>query len=203
MTLLALEKESIKGNYVAFPFCDEDSGLLSLKTNPSDQGDGECLILFKVFDLQKVGGDKNELYIQDIYSYGPVNKGYGSAAMRALIRYSISKKYGKIRGVISPDDHDHISRLHHFYKKHGFQLPEGKCGDISLDLSNTAYIRSELDNQLLVEENLFIKDQLNTLNSKYKRLEQELEKLVLEKKNEPILIKFLSRIIRKTKLNIK
>ncbi|MED3924362.1 hypothetical protein P4594_04650 [Priestia megaterium] len=203
MTFLALEKETVKGNSVAFPFCNENSGLLSLKTNPSDQGDGECLILFKVFDLKKVGGDKDELYIQDIYSYGPVNEGYGSAAMRALIRYSISKKYGKIRGLISPDDHDHIPRLHHFYKKHGFQLPEGKCGETFLDLSNPAYILSQIDNQLLVEENAFIKNHYVALSNEFKKLEQELERLELEKENEPIPVKFLNRIIHKTKLNIK
>ena len=200
MPALALEKETLRGNSIVFPFCDENSGELSLRTKPSVAGDGECLILFKVLDHKKVGGDKDELYIQDIYSFGPVNEGYGSAAMRALIRYSISKKYGSIGGILSPDDQDHISRLHHFYKKHGFQLPEGLYGSISLDLSNPAYILSQLDNQLLVEENTFIKDQNASLNSEYKKLEQELERLVLEKENEPTIIKFLSRFFRKNQI---
>ncbi|MBU8855432.1 GNAT family N-acetyltransferase [Bacillus sp. FJAT-26377] len=200
MTVLPLEKEKIKGNSIVYPFCDESSGLLSLRTKPSVEGDGECLILFKVLDFKRVGRDKDAIYIQDIYSNGPVNEGYGSAAMRALIKYAISKNYDSIGGHLSPDDQDHIARLHHFYKKHGFELPEGLYGSISLDLSNASYILSQIDNQLLIEENLFIKNQISFLKSEYKKLEQELGRLVFEKENETNIIKFFRRVFRKNKI---
>lgn len=66
-----------------------------------------------------------------------------------------------------------------------------------MDLSNPSYILSQLDNQLLIEENLFIKNQITSLKCEYKKLEQELGRLVLEKENESGIIKLLRRVFKK------
>ncbi len=69
----------------------------------------------------------NYIYIHDIYSYGFINQGYGSIAMEYLIKEGkkLNKEY--LIGEISYVDHDHINRLKHFYKKHGFEIQENGC----------------------------------------------------------------------------
>ncbi|MEZ2661428.1 GNAT family N-acetyltransferase [Aneurinibacillus aneurinilyticus] len=63
------------------------------------------------------------LHIADIKIKGDcINKGYGSLMMSHLLKKARNEKNEVyfITGVISSVDADHIDRLLHFYKKHGF-----------------------------------------------------------------------------------
>jgi GNAT superfamily N-acetyltransferase len=82
--------------------------------------------------------DKHSLFIEDIQTGSYTNKGLGSAAMEALIKYARENKITYISGSISPTDWDHIERLEHFYKKHGFDVKlneQSESGSIRLDLN--------------------------------------------------------------------
>lgn len=49
-------------------------------------------------------------------------KGYGSLMMAELLKYASQIGIHIIRGNLSLVDSDHKSRLHAFYKKHGFDI---------------------------------------------------------------------------------
>lgn len=84
-----------------------------------------------------VHNDGNTINIGDIQC-NRNNKGYGSFMMKALIEYGKRNNYKSIEGWISQVDVDHIDRLHHFYRKFGFNITQNtdsiKIEDISLVL---------------------------------------------------------------------
>ena len=52
------------------------------------------------------------------------NKGYGSRMMKALLDYAKEQHFSILCGNLSVVDLDHKERLHHFYKKFGFDIIE-------------------------------------------------------------------------------
>lgn len=67
----------------------------------------------------------NSLLIGDIAPYKKrrdYNKGYGSIMINKLFEYAINNHITTICGNLSTVDLDHKDRLHHFYKKHGFEI---------------------------------------------------------------------------------
>lgn len=49
-------------------------------------------------------------------------KGYGSMMMEKLIEYTTENNFKELHGNLSKIDKDHKDRLHHFYKKFGFDI---------------------------------------------------------------------------------
>lgn len=74
---------------------------------------------------------RNQIEIMDIQNFKHINQGFGSIAMKNLIKIAKKEKVLKIYGNLSPVDHDHRNRQEHFYKKHGFII---KGNSISLQL---------------------------------------------------------------------
>ena len=52
------------------------------------------------------------------------NKGYGSMMMDKLLEYARENSYSHIYGNLAIWDLDHKERLHHFYRKFGFEITE-------------------------------------------------------------------------------
>lgn len=61
------------------------------------------------------------VHIGDIQGYEK-NNGYGSLLMKYLQKEVVKQNFTHIQGEIVSRDWDHIDRLEHFYKKHGFTV---------------------------------------------------------------------------------
>lgn len=72
------------------------------------------------------------VHIGDIQG-SEINNGYGSLLMCYLQKEVVKQNFAYIQGKIVSSDWDHIDRLEHFYKKHGFTVKldhYNKTGDI-------------------------------------------------------------------------
>ncbi|MGN0551645.1 MAG: hypothetical protein ACI4I4_07395 [Acutalibacteraceae bacterium] len=82
--------------------------------------------------------DKNSQYLKGFYIEDFLcepNKGYGSIMMKVFLNYIKEFNAEYVSGFLSPfdtKDKEHSDRLHHFYKKFGFQID--KYDNIRLSL---------------------------------------------------------------------
>jgi|GEM_PF-2196582 len=196
MKFSPLGVEYAKENEQVYTFYCETSGDIDVKQKNSDDADYLCRILVSEEEEGRTGA--KWIKIDDIYiDENDINKGYGSAAFRALVKYAINNNFLKITGWISPVDSDHIDRLEHFYEKNFCRVRinhEKQQGTFSLDLTNPEKILLKFENQVLKERvsNLeeLAKQQENRINyqkERIKELEEELE-------NENKLVKFLKKL---------
>lgn len=99
------------------------------------QDNYEEVLYIKAFDREKriatmtvfKSVNENYLKIGDISEFSNskyINKGIGSMMMEELLNYAVSNKFCEIRGELSLVDNDHKDRLHHFYRKFGFEIKE-------------------------------------------------------------------------------
>jgi GNAT superfamily N-acetyltransferase len=66
---------------------------------------------------------KDEVQLCDIRSDDEHNdKGYGSQAMPCFLKHAKDRGASRVTGRITRRDWDHIHRLVHFYRKHGFTV---------------------------------------------------------------------------------
>ena len=95
--------------------------------------DSDIILYIKVIDNDKQisrmdiikHNDENCLYIGDILRFSKnkyYNKGIGTMMMNELIDYAKMNNYHEIRGELSTVDNEHKDRLHHFYRKFGFEI---------------------------------------------------------------------------------
>ncbi|PFP09383.1 hypothetical protein COJ90_20990 [Priestia megaterium] len=144
----ALDKTFTKYGEEVYPYYykDDSYGRIYVKSSPSDDRlkNTVCTIIFKV--------EHCSVHITEIPLTGYENEGYGSVAMRTLIKHSINKGYLGITGLLVPYDPAHAPRLFSFYEKHSFDIKpnsNGNSGKIQLDLTNP----SELLERITLLEN--------------------------------------------------
>jgi len=155
----AFDKTFTKYREEVHPYYYKDDSYekIYVKSSPSDDQleNNVCTIIFKV--------EYCSVHIYNIPFTGYENKGYGSVAMRALIKHSINKGYLGITGLLSPRDPAHTPRLCSFYKKNSFDIklnPTEDSGYIQLELTNP----SELLERITLLENKLEEKQQNIAN---------------------------------------
>lgn len=93
--------------------------------------------------------ESKHMRIADIKIEGNrVNRGYGSIMMEGLMKLVHEMQIRFITGWISAVDWDHIDRLEHFYRKHGFDCQldhENKYGTITWVNEQLGATREELE----------------------------------------------------------
>jgi len=185
----ALNKTFTKYGEEAYPYYDKDDlyGRIYVKSSPSDDRRENTVfrIIFKV--------EQCSVHITEIPLIGYENRGYGSVAMRALIKHSINKGYLGITGLLSCQDKDHISRLISFYEKNSFDIklnPNNDSGYIQLDLTNPSELLRKLTERITLLEN-----KLEEQKQKEKELQEKIASLEHDIANESKLLKFLKKYI--------
>ncbi|WP_340598859.1 hypothetical protein AAB109_29755 (plasmid) [Priestia megaterium] len=158
----ALDKTFTKYKEEVHPYYYKDDSYerIYVKSSPSDDQleNNVCTIIFKV--------EYCSVHIYNIPFTSYENKGYGSVAMRALIKHSINKGYLGITGLLSPSDPANTPRLRSFYKKNNFDIkPNSKSdsGKIQLDLTNP----SELLERINLLENKLEEQQKKIASSEH------------------------------------
>ncbi|KRF59027.1 hypothetical protein ASG97_21420 [Bacillus sp. Soil745] len=146
--------------------------------------------------------EPERIWIGDIRGLA-INKGHGSIAIRELIRYCLKQDYKKIEGIISSVDWDHVDRLEHFYKKHGFTINlnhKKQHGEISLELNNKKAIELTLLAGPLEDEIKYLRSQIQELEQENKKFYRRYKKLLVEKLSEHEVIKLLKRHVFKSRI---
>ena len=181
----AFDKTFTKYGVEAYPYYygDDSYGRIIVKSSPSDDLYENTVfrIIFKV--------EHCSVHITEIPLTGYENEGYGSVAMRALIKHSINKGYLGITGLLVPYDPAHAPRLIYFYEKNRFDIKlnsNGDSGKIQLDLTNP----SELLERITLLEN-----KLEEQKQKEKELQEKIASLEHDIANESKLLKFLKKYI--------
>ncbi|PFO12751.1 hypothetical protein COJ70_24175 [Priestia megaterium] len=181
----AFDKTFTKYGVEAYPYYHKDDvyGRIIVKSLPSDDRDENTVfrIIFKV--------EHCSVHITDIPLIGCENKGYGSVAMRTLIKHSINKGYLGITGLLSYRDKDHISRLISFYAKNSFDIKlnsKKDSGYIQLGLTNPSELLRKLTERITLLEH-----KLEEQQQKEKNLQAKIESLEHNIANESKFVKFL------------
>lgn len=181
-----LEKESLKDGTFLHPYYREEYGDICLKRKPSFKADDVCIILFEMANGQ--------IFIEDLHNYSSLNKGYGSAIIRALIKYAINNNCTMISGELSPVDFNHLDKLIYFYKKNLFEVslnPSGDSGEIKMSLLKPDEILLRLENNILNERLHYLEEKVQSLEV-YKK---KVMKLEFQLSNESKIIKFMKRFL--------
>lgn len=183
----AFDKTFTKYGLEAYPYYygDDSFGRIIVKISPSDDPYENTVfrIIFKV--------EHCSVHITEIPLIGYEDKGYGSVAMRALIKHSINKGYIGITGLLSSQDKDHISRLISFYAKNSFDIkinPKRDSGYIQLDLTNPSELLRKLTERITLLEN-----KLEEQKQEEKSLQATIESLEHSIANESKFVKFLKK----------
>ncbi|WP_374989543.1 hypothetical protein Q5794_30075 (plasmid) [Priestia megaterium] len=185
----AFDKTFIKYGKEVYPYYYKDDAAerIYVKSSPSDDQlkNNVCTIIFKV--------EYCSVHIYEIPRKGYENKGYGSMAMRALIKHSIDKGYLGITGCLSYNDRHHISRLISFYAKNSFDIKlnsKRDSGKIQLDLTSPSELLRKLTERITLLEN-----KLEEQKQKEKELQEKVASLEHDVANESKLLKFLKKYI--------
>lgn len=83
-----------------------------------------CTNKIRIAYINCVIKDDDTIHICDIIhdNSKDIDKGIGTEMMNALIEYAHNNNYSEITGDLSVVDADHKERLHHFYRKFGFEI---------------------------------------------------------------------------------
>jgi len=199
LELLNIEKN--KFNESLYPYLDmsnNDMGSIRIrkKPNPDLFADNFCVLLFKF--KEDPSSDTN-IYIQDIVSFGKFNKGFATAAMRALIKYGAKIGAKKITGMISPVDFDHIDRLLAFYRKNNCKLNYSNDAiypyGFEFDLKKSDTILLNLEKQEMKDRINFLKEENKNKDLLLYEQKEILMKYKNEIDNESRFIKFLKKYL--------
>jgi len=198
MELLDVEKNKYNENL--FPYLDlvsnSDMGTIYIKTKPDTRAKNVCSLFFKLYEYPS---SETNIYIQDIQSHGTLNRGFATAAMRALIKLGIKKGATIISGIISPVDHDHIDRLLGFYKKANckFHFSDGASypSGFSIPLTDKELIFLKLEQQAYKDKVYFLEKELENKKIYLNHIKKIAMEYETEIKNESRLIKFLKKLL--------
>lgn len=194
MEFSALGVDYAKENKQVYPFYDETSGDICVKRENSDDDADLCKILFSEEKNEETGA--TWIYIEDIYSYQNINKGFGSAAFRALVKYAINNNFLKITGMIAPVDYNYIDRLEHFYEKNFCKVKinhEKQQGSFSLDLTDQENILLKFENQVLKERISYLEELTEKQKDRNDNLQERIYDIEMELESESKLVKFLKK----------
>ncbi|PEU53759.1 hypothetical protein CN395_26125 [Priestia megaterium] len=192
----ALDKTFTKYGEEVYPYYYKDdlAERIYVKGSPSDKQleNNVCTIIFKV--------EHCSVHITEIPLTGYENKGYGSVAMRALIKHSINKGYLGITGLLAPYDPSHAPRLIYFYEKNSFDIKLNSNrdrGKIQLDLTNPNKLLKNLTTIPFQERISLLENQLKMQRQKEKELQEKIASLEHDIANESKVLKFLKRFFKK------
>ncbi len=81
-----------------------------------EKGYSSSMLLFELIEKDRY---HHYIHIQDVLM-SEIDDGYGTLAMKALIKYAYYNKIDKIYGELSSVDNDHKDRRDYYYSKFGF-----------------------------------------------------------------------------------